>query len=81
MGQKESILRHLELHHTITPMEAFRCYGVLSLSSRVNELRKDGVPIGALKNFKVPVRGNKVAYVTQFYLAKKARIPKGGICR
>ena len=45
MTQSERILRHLEDYQTITSAEAMQEYGIMRLASRVNDLRKNGVPI------------------------------------
>ena len=45
MTQNERIVRHLEDFGSITSMEAMQDYGIMRLASRVNDLRRDGVPI------------------------------------
>ena len=45
MTQSERVLRHLQDYQTITSAEAMQEYGIMRLASRVNDLRKDGVPI------------------------------------
>ena len=45
MTQTERILRHIEDYGSITQMDAIRDYGIMRLASRVNDLRRDGVPI------------------------------------
>lgn len=45
MTQSERILRHLEDYQTITSAEAMQEYGIMRLASRVNDLRREGVPI------------------------------------
>lgn len=45
MKQTEKILRHIEDYGSITQMDAIRDYGIMRLASRVNDLRRDGVPI------------------------------------
>ena len=45
MTQGEMILRHLKDYGSITQAEAMQEYGIMRLASRVNDLRKDGVPI------------------------------------
>ena len=45
MTQAERILRHLTDFGSITQGEALQEYGIMRLASRVNDLRRDGVPI------------------------------------
>ena len=45
MTQSERILRHLNDYGSITQGEALNEYGIMRLASRVNDLRRDGVPI------------------------------------
>ena len=45
MTQTERILRHMEACGSITPLEAMEDYGIMRLASRINELRREGVPI------------------------------------
>ena len=45
MTQSERILRHLTNFGSITQGEALEEYGIMRLASRVNDLRRDGVPI------------------------------------
>lgn len=42
MSQCESILRALKRGQKLTPLEAFRRFGVLALHSRASELRQRG---------------------------------------
>ena len=44
-NDRELILMHLEKHRTITSKEAEDEYGIMRCASRINELRKLGVPI------------------------------------
>ena len=45
MTQSERIIRHLNDYGSITQGEALQEYGIMRLASRVNDLRRDGVPI------------------------------------
>lgn len=45
MKQCESVLRHMEEHGSITSLEAMQEYGIMRLASRINDLKKSGVPI------------------------------------
>jgi hypothetical protein len=43
--QKDRILRHLKDYGSITSLEAITEYGILRLASRINDLRRMGIPI------------------------------------
>ena len=43
--QRDIILHHLREYGSITAQEAQREYGVARLASRINDLRKAGVPV------------------------------------
>lgn len=45
MTQCERILRHLQSGQSITSAEAMSEYGVYRLASRINDLKKQGIPI------------------------------------
>lgn len=45
MKQTERILRHLEAFGSITAAEAAAEFGCMRLASRINELKREGVPI------------------------------------
>lgn len=45
MTQTEKILRHLEEHGSITPLEAMKEYGIMRLASRICDIKKAGVAI------------------------------------
>lgn len=40
--QARKVLRHLERHRSITPLEALGVYGIFRLAARVYELRREG---------------------------------------
>ena len=42
MSQKQQILRHLKGGKTLTPLQALKKFGCLTLSQRVTELRMEG---------------------------------------
>lgn len=42
MTQNEMILRHIEKHGSITPLEALQNYGIMRLASRICDLTKQG---------------------------------------
>lgn len=42
MTQCERVLKHLEQHETITPMEAIKELGIMRLGARIWDLKHDG---------------------------------------
>ena len=46
MNQKQRILQYIRDFGSITPLEAIRDIGVLALSQRIGELKRDGAEIG-----------------------------------
>ena len=45
MTQNQQILSHLKTGKDITPLQALGLYGVYRLAARINDLRKQNVPI------------------------------------
>ena len=45
LTQCEMIMRHLQVHGTITAGEALSEYGIMRLASRISDLKKSGAPI------------------------------------
>ena len=45
MTQAAMILNHLIAGGTLTPLESLNLYGVMALSQRIGELKKQGYPI------------------------------------
>ena len=45
MTQNQQILSHMKTGKDITPLQAIGLYGVYRLAARINDLRKQGVPI------------------------------------
>lgn len=43
MTQKQKILAYLDRYDSISPMEAFADLGITKLSTRISEMRKDGL--------------------------------------
>jgi Helix-turn-helix domain len=42
MSQKIQVLNHIKRHGSITPMQAFRQYGITCLAERVRDARDSG---------------------------------------
>jgi len=66
LTQKQKVLRHLVNYGKISPLTAFRDYGIMRLASRIHELRNDGhniksVSTTALNRFK-----EKINHATYF---------------
>jgi hypothetical protein len=47
VSQTLELQRHLAKGHKITPLQALRKFGVLRLSARMADLRRDGWPVKA----------------------------------
>lgn len=45
MTQNEKVLRHMEEFGGITPMEAMQKYGIMRLASRINDIKREGIPV------------------------------------
>ncbi|MBR5874517.1 MAG: hypothetical protein IKY90_07295 [Oscillospiraceae bacterium] len=45
LTHKQQILKHLQKHGSITPLEALQLYGCFRLGARVCDLRKEKHPI------------------------------------
>ena len=45
MTQTEKILRHIQEHGSITPLEALREYGVMRLASRMCDIKRAGYSV------------------------------------
>lgn len=60
--QTNIVLLHLERHGSITPMEAFKDYGITRLSAAVFTLRKRGYDIDTIMESATNRYGKKVSY-------------------
>ena len=45
MTQTEKILRHIEEHGSITPLEALQEYGIMRLASRMCDIKRAGYTV------------------------------------
>lgn len=43
--QRDRILRYMRDNGSITPLEAYREFGIMRLASRISELKKMGYPV------------------------------------
>ena len=42
LNQKQKVMRHLNQYGTITPLDAFRDYGIMRLAAVIFNLKEDG---------------------------------------
>ena len=62
MTQTERVLRHLEDHGSINPLEALREYGIMRLASRISDLKRAGHPIAKVMEKSKNKYGETVHY-------------------
>lgn len=62
MTQNERVLRHLTDYGSITSLEAVKEYGILRLSARIYDLRKQGHEITAVTETAQNRYGEPVTY-------------------
>lgn len=70
MNSKTIILRHLQEHGSITPMDAVRHYGIMRLGARIFDLRQEGYPIETVLAYHVNRFGAQVRYA-RYYLKEE----------
>jgi hypothetical protein len=59
MNQREVILKHLRDYGSISPLEARHVYGIERLASRIEELKRDDVPV--VTHMKKDAKGKRYA--------------------
>lgn len=47
LNQKQKVIRHLETYGSITPLDAFRDYGIMRLAAVIFNLKEDGFNINS----------------------------------
>ena len=62
MTQNDKILRHLEQHGSITPLEAYERYGIMRLGARIYDLKRMGYKITGISVDGVNRCGERVRY-------------------
>lgn len=62
MTQKELIIKYMEDFGSITTIEAFTDLGITKLTTRISELRKDGIIIASKRIDKKNRYGKKVKF-------------------
>lgn len=65
LTQKEQIKAHLLSGKTITPLEALRHYGCMSLAQRISELKVEGMEINS-----TPIKVGENKRVAKYQLAE-----------
>lgn len=71
MTQCEKILRHMEDHGSITPLEALGEYGIMRLASRVSDLKHLGYPVRRVMETGKNRYGESIAYARYYLEAKR----------
>ena len=64
-GQKKRVLMYLERFGSITPLEAFREFGIMRLAAVIFKLRKE-YAIATVKEYSVNRFGEKVGFARYF---------------
>lgn len=70
MTQKETILYHLQIHGSITDLEAYNNYAIRRLGARIWDLRNEGHKIKS-ENTKAKNRFGKITSFATYYLEDK----------
>ena len=70
MSQKETVLKHLQEHGTITDLAAYRLYAIRRLGARIWELRDEGHKIKT-ENTKEKNRFGKMTVFATYVLEKE----------
>lgn len=65
--QKKMVVQYLTTHYGITARQAIDELGIMSLSSRISELKKDGLPIKS-EFIEVPTRFGDKARVKLYWM-------------
>lgn len=71
MTQKEMIRNHLVEHGSITPMDAWKMYGVYRLSDVILKLRRMGMQIDTMEVKETNIFGDKVTFA-KYHLREEA---------
>lgn len=71
MSQKNSVLKYLQLGKSLTPLQALTMFGIMRLSARINEIRKDGHRVHSIR---VLLANDKC--VAKYFIEKKVDTEK-----
>ena len=63
MTQAERIIKYIRDFGSISPMEAFRDLGITKLSTRISEMRQDGLEFNKTRESSKNRYGEKVTYM------------------
>ena len=61
MTQVQRIIKHIQVHGSITPMEGYEM-GITRLAARVNDMRRQGIPVVTETVESVNRYGDKVRF-------------------
>ena len=75
--QEQRVLDYIDEHGSITLLQAITDIGVLSLSSRISSLTKQGYPIVG-KMVKVPNRFGETCTVKRYYMKPENEVQENG---
>lgn len=45
MTQRDAIIKYIEEHGSITPMDAYEALGITKLATRISEMIREGTPV------------------------------------
>tara|TARA_R100000654_G_scaffold14014_1_gene30287 strand:+ start:2297 stop:2527 length:231 start_codon:yes stop_codon:yes gene_type:complete len=62
LNQKQKVIRHLETYGSITPLDAFRDYGIMRLAAVIFNLKEDGYNIDSEMTTSTNRFGEKVNF-------------------
>tara|TARA_R110000824_G_scaffold107136_4_gene253133 strand:+ start:1410 stop:1685 length:276 start_codon:yes stop_codon:yes gene_type:complete len=62
LNQKQKVMRHLMKYGTITPLDAFRDYGIMRLAAVIFNLKEDGEDISSKMTSSSNRFGEKVVF-------------------
>ncbi len=63
MTQAERIIKYIRDFGSISPMEAFQDLGITKLSTRISEMRQDGLEFNKIRESSKNRYGEKVTYM------------------
>lgn len=72
MSQCNRVLQHLQIHGSITPLEAMQEYGIMRLGARIYDLKKMGYSINSSRETGENRYGESISYA-RYSLAEKEK--------
>ena len=73
MTQKKAIIRYMKDFGSITPMEAYSDLGITKLSTRISEMKKDGLKF-KIEMVKSKNRYGKPTRFARYSIAKESEV-------